>query len=117
MRRLNEIASHISDRKNDFAERVRVRLDTLSQEERLRLVLAMLGIMTALTLLTIGQAICGMTRKERQTIVIEHIDQPLVIGRMKDCQTTKPNENGTEQGNKRSAGRGLGQLIPGGTDE
>ena len=99
-----------------MAEGIRSRLDALSPTERLYVVFGMLAIMALLLLFSIWQTVRDIAdRKENATIVIEHIDQPIVITK-KDYSLTNENGNGERRNEKSGAGarRGLGQLIPGG---
>ena len=97
---------------------IRSRLDALSPTERLCVVFGMLAIMAVLLLFSIWQTVRDIAdRKENATIVIEHIDQPIVITK-KDYSLTNENGNGErrKEGVRAGAGarRDLGQLIPGG---
>lgn len=95
---------------------IRSRLDALSPTERLYVVFGMLAVMAVLLLFSIWQTVRDIAdRKENATIVIEHIDQPIVITK-KDYSLTNENGNGERRNEEPRAGarRGLGQLIPGG---
>ena len=97
---------------------IRSRLDALSPTERLCVVFGMLAVMAVLQLFCIWQTVRDIAdRKENATIVIEHIDQPIVITK-KDYSLTNENANGERRKEGVRAGadarRGLGQLIPGG---
>ena len=97
---------------------IKARLDALSPTERLYVVFGMLAVMAVLLLFSIWQTVRDIAdRKENATIVIEHIDQPIVITK-KDYSLTNENENGNGEGRNEEPGagarRGLGQLIPGG---
>ena len=99
-----------------MAEGIRSRLDALSPTERLYVVFGMLAVMAVLLLFSIWQTVRDIAdRKENTTIVIEHIDQPIVITK-KDYSLTNENANGERRNEKSGTGarRGLGQLIPGG---
>ena len=99
-----------------MAEGIRSRLDALSPTERLYVVLGMLAVMAVLLLFCIWQTVRDIAdRKENATIVIEHIDQPIVITK-KDYSLTNENGNGEGRNEEPGAGarRGLSQLIPGG---
>ena len=95
---------------------IRSRLDVLSPTERLYVVFGMLAVMAVLLLFSIWQTVRDIAdRKENATIVIEHIDQPIVITK-KDYSLTNESGNGERRNEEPGAGarRGLGQLIPGG---
>ena len=99
-----------------MAEGIRSRLDALSPTERLYVVFGMLAILALLLLFSIWQTVRDIAdRKENATIVIEHIDQPIVITK-KDYSLTNENGNGERRNEEPGAvaRRGLGQLIPGG---
>ena len=99
-----------------MAEGIRSRLDALSPTERLYVVFGMLAVMAVLLLFSIWQTVRDIAdRKENATIVIEHIDQPIVITK-KDYSLTNENANGERRNEESGTGarRGLGQLIPGG---
>jgi len=102
-----------------MAEGIRSRLDALSSSERLYVVFGMLAVMAVLLLFSIWQTVRDIADgKENATIVIEHIDQPIVITK-KDYSLTNENGNGERRNEKSGAGarRGLGQLIPGGASQ
>ena len=95
---------------------IRSRLDALTPTERLYVVFGMLAVMAVLLLFSIWQTVRDIAdRKENATIVIEHIDQPIVITK-KDYSLTNENGNGEGRNEEPGAGarRGLSQLIPGG---
>ena len=95
---------------------IRSRLDALSPTERLYVVFGMLAVMAVLLLFSIWQTVRDIAdRKENATIVIEHIDQPIVITK-KDYSLTNEKGNGERRNEEPGAGsrRSLGQLIPGG---
>lgn len=95
---------------------IRSMLDALSPTERLYVVFGMLAVMAVLLLFSIWQTVRDIAdRKENATIVIEHIDQPIVITK-KDYSLTNENANGERRNEEPRAGamRGLSQLIPGG---
>ena len=99
-----------------MGEGIRSRLDALSPTERLYVVFGMLAVMAVLLLFSIWQTVRDIADgKENATIVIEHIDQPIVITK-KDYSLTNENGNGERRNEEPRAGarRGLGQLIPGG---
>ncbi|MBO5592230.1 MAG: DUF3989 domain-containing protein [Prevotella sp.] len=110
--------SLLKDVRQRMSGRVRASLDALSPTERLCVVFGMLAIMAVLLLFSIWQTVRDIAdRKENATIVIEHIDQPIVITK-KDYSLTNENGNGERRKEGVRAGadarRGLGQLIPGG---
>ena len=110
--------SLLKDVRQRMSGRVRASLDALSPTERLCVVFGMLAIMAVLLLFSIWQTVRDIAdRKENATIVIEHIDQPIVITK-KDYLLTNENGNGERRKEGVRAGadarRGLGQLIPGG---
>ena len=110
--------SLLKDVRQRMSGRVRASLDALSPTERLCVVFGMLAIMAVLLLFSIWQTVRDIAdRKENATIVIEHIDQPIVITK-KDYSLTNENANGERRKEGVRAGadarRGLGQLIPGG---
>ena len=73
---------------------IRARLNALSPTERLYVVFGMLAVMAVLLLFSIWQTVRDIAdRKENATIVIEHIDQPIVITK-KDYSLTNENGNG-----------------------
>lgn len=99
-----------------MGEGISSRLDALSPTERLYVVFGMLAVMAVLLLFSIWQTVRDIADgKENATIVIEHIDQPIVITK-KDYSLTNENGNGERRNEEPRAGarRGLGQLIPGG---
>ena len=92
-------------------------LDALPPQQRLHMVIGMFGILVVLLLLSILQTVRGIAdRKTDTSIVIEHIDQPIVIGKVRnDYSPTNKKEDGRrKEGTGAGAWRGLGQLIPGG---
>ena len=98
---------------------IKERLDALSPDQRLHMVVGMFGILMVLLLFCIWQTVSDIAdRPENTNIVIEHIDKPVIVGGKHDYQQLKEIANGTgEQGESGAvARRGLGQLIPGGTD-
>ena len=108
--------SLLKDVRQRMSGRVRASLDALSPTERLYVVFGMLAVMAVLLLFSIWQTVRDIAdRKENATIVIEHIDQPIVITK-KDYSLTNENGNGERRNEEPGAGarRDLGQLIPGG---
>ena len=102
-------------------EVVSVTFDTtsLSPDQRLHMVVGMFGILVVLLLFCIWQTVSDIAERPKNTnIVIEHIDRPVIVEGKHENQQLKDIVNGTgEQGESGAvARRGLGQLIPGGTD-
>lgn len=98
---------------------IKERLDALSPDQRLHLVVGMFGILVVLLLFCIWQTVNDIAdRPENTNIVIEHIDRPVIVDGRHEYQQLKDIVNGTgEQGESGAvARRGLGQLIPGGAD-
>ena len=110
--------------KQRIAGRVKERLDALSPQQRLHVVICMFGIWVVGLLFCIWQTVTDIADKNRDgtTIVIEHIDKPIVIGSVRENNSLTTNEKANGKGRKEGTGagadarRGLGQLIPGGTD-
>jgi hypothetical protein len=105
--------------KERIAGVIKARLDALSPEERLHVVIGMFGILVVLFLYCIWQTVTDIAdRPENMNIVIEHIERPVIVDRKHEYQQLKEIANGT--GEQRESGadarRGLGQLIPGGAD-
>ena len=122
---------------------IRERLDALSPEQRLHVVIGMFGILVVLFLYCIWQTVTDIAdRTESTNIVIEHIDSPIIVDGKQDYSQLKEMVNGTgrkepneqreqsymyelpsrergrqSQGTGAVARRGLGQLIPGGAEE
>ena len=116
MKQTDTAISFFKEVKQNVMGGIRSRLDALSPTERLYVVFGMLAVMAVLLLFSIWQTVRDIAdRKENATIVIEHIDQPIVITK-KDYSLTNENGNGERRNEKPGAGarRGLGQLIPGG---
>jgi len=106
--------------KERIARGIKARLDALSPEQRLHVVIGMFGILVVLFLYCIWQTVTDIAdRKESTNIVIEHIDRPVIVDGRHEYQQLKDIVNGTgEQGESGAvARRGLGQLIPGGAEE
>ena len=105
--------------KQRIAVGIRARLDALSPQQRLHLVLCMFGVLVIGLLFCIWQTVSDIAdSRERTSIVIEHIDRPVIVDGKHEYQQIKDIVNGTgEQGESGAvAKRGLGQLIPGGAD-
>ena len=116
MKQTDTAISFFKEVKQNVMGGIRSRLDALSPTERLYVVFGMLAVMAVLLLFSIWQTVRDIAdRKENATIVIEHIDQPIVITK-KDYSLTNENGNGEGRNEEPGAGarRGLGQLIPGG---
>ena len=106
--------------KGRIAGCIKAKLDALSPEQRLHVVIGMFGILVVLFLYCIWQTVTDIAdRKESTNIVIEHIDSPVIVDGKHEYQQLKDIANGTgrEKGNGAAARRGLGQLIPGGAEE
>ena len=111
--------------KDRIAGGIKVRLDALSPEQRMHVVIGMFCILVVLLLFCIWQTVTDIAdnRRDGTTIVIEHIDKPVVIGSVRDRNSLTTNEksNGERRkgnvGSGTSARRSLGQLIPGGAEE
>ena len=98
---------------------IRARLDALSPQQRLHVVICMFGILVIGLLSCIWQTVSDIAdRPENTNIVIEHIDRPIIVDGKHEYQQIKDIVNGTgEQGESEAvARRGLGQLIPGGAE-
>ena len=116
MKQTDTAISFFKEVKQNVMGGIRSRLDALSPTERLYVVFGMLAVMAVLLLFSIWQTVRDIAdRKENATIVIEHIDQPIVITK-KDYSLTNGNGNGERRNEEPGAGarRVLGQLIPGG---
>ena len=99
---------------------VRARLDALSPEQRLHVVIGMFGILVVLFLYCIWQTVTDIAdRKESTNIVIEHIDSPIIVDGKQDYSQLKDMVNGTgrKEGTGAVARQGLRQLIPGGAKD
>ena len=102
---------------------IRSRLDALSPQQRLHMVIGMFGILVVLLLFCIWQTVTDIAsnKHEGTTIVIEHIDKPIMIGSVRENHSLTTNEKANGERRKERTGtgadprRGLGQLIPGGT--
>ena len=106
--------------KDRIAGGIKARLDALSPEQRLHVVIGMFGILVVLFLYCIWQTVTDIAdRKESTNIVIEHIDSPIIVNGKQDYSQLKDMVNGTgrKEGTGAVARRGLGQLIPGGAEE
>ena len=109
----------IVELKQRIAGGIRARLDALSPDQRLNMVVGMFGILVVLLLFCIWQTVSDIAERPKNTnIVIEHIDSPVIVGGKHEYQQLKEIANGTgEQGESGAvARRGLGQLIPGGAE-
>ena len=109
----------VAELKQRIVGGIRTRLDALSPDQRLHVVVGMFGILVVLLLFCIWQTVSDIAdRPENTNIVIEHIDRPVIVDGKHEYQQLKEIANGT--GEQRESGadarRGLGQLIPGGAD-
>ena len=98
---------------------IKERLDVLSPNQRMHMVVGMFGILVVLLLFCIWQTLSDIAdRPENTNIVIEHIDRPVIVDGKHEYQQLKDIVNGTgEQGESGAvARRGFGQLIPEGAD-
>ena len=98
---------------------IKKRLDALSPQQRLHVVICMFGVLVIGLLFCIWQTASDIAeRPENTNIVIEHIDRPVIVDGRHEYQQLKDIVNGTgEKGESGAvARRGLGQLIPGGAD-
>jgi len=98
---------------------IKARLDALSPQQRLHMVIGMFGILVVLLLFCIWQTVSDIADRPKNTnIVIEHIDRPVIVDGKHEYQQLKDIVNGTgEHGESGAvARRGLGQLIPGGAE-
>ncbi len=109
----------VTNVKQRIVRGIKERLDALSPDQRLHLVVGMFGILVVLLLFCIWQTVNDIAdRPENTNIVIEHIDRPVIVDGRHEYQQLKDIVNGTgEKGESGAvARRGLGQLIPGGAD-
>jgi len=109
----------IVELKQRIAGGIRARLDALSPDQRLHMVVGMFGILVVLLLFCIWQTVSDIAERPKNTnIVIEHIDSPVIVNGKHEYKQLKDNVNGIgEQGESGAvARRGLGQIIPGGAD-
>ena len=109
----------VANVKQRIAGGIRARLDALSPDQRLHLVVGMFGILVVLLLFCVWQTVSDIAdRPENTNIVIEHIDRPVIVDGRHEYQQLKDIVNGTgEKGESGAvARRGLGQIIPGGAD-
>ena len=109
----------VANAKQRIVGGIKERLDALSPQQRLHVVICMFGILVVGLLFCIWQTVSDIAdRPENTNIVIEHIDRPVIVDGKHEYQQLKDIVNGTgEQGESGAvARRGLGQLIPGGTD-
>ena len=109
----------VANAKQRIVGGIKERLDALSPDQRLHIVVGMFGILVVLLLFCIWQTVSDIADRPKNTnIVIEHIDRPVIVDGKHEYQQLKDIVNGTgEQGESGAvARRGLGQLIPGGAD-
>ena len=112
--------SFLKEAKQRIAGGIRARLDALSPQQRLHVVICMFGILVVGLLFCIWQTVSDIAdRPENTNIVIEHIDRPVIVDGRYEYQRLKDIVNGTgEQGESGAvARRGLGQFIPGGAGQ
>jgi hypothetical protein len=112
--------SFLKEVRQNVVRGIRARLDALSSEQRLHVVIGMFGILVVLFLYCIWQTVTDIAdRKESTNIVIEHIDSPIIVDGKQAYSQLKDIVNGTgrKKGTGAVARRGLGQLIPGGAEE
>ena len=111
--------------KQRVAGGIKAKLDALSPDQRLHVVIGMFCILVVLLLFCIWQTVTDIAdnRRDGTTIVIEHIDKPVVIGNVRDSNSITTNEKANGERRKGNVGsgavarRGLGQFIPGGAEE
>jgi len=109
----------VANAKQRIVGGIKERLNALSPDQRLYMVVGMFGILMVLLLFCIWQTVSDIAeRPENTNIVIEHIDRPVIVDGRHEYQQLKDIVNGTgEHGESGAvARRGLGQLIPGGAD-
>ena len=112
--------SFLKEVRQNVVRGIRERLDALSPEQKLHVVIGMFGILVVLFLYCIWQTVTDIAeRKESTKIVIEHIDSPIIVDGKQDYSQLKDIVNGTgrNKGTGAVARRGLGQLITGGAEE
>jgi len=110
----------VANAKQRIVGGIKERLNALSPDQRLYMVVGMFGILMVLLLFCIWQTVSDIAdRPENTNIVIEHIDSPVIVDGKHEYQQLKDIVNGTgKQGEAGAvARRGLGQLIPGGTGQ
>ena len=109
----------VANAKQRIVGGIKSRLDALSPDQRLHMVVGMFGILVVLLLFCIWQTVNDIAdRPENTNIVIEHIDRPVIVDGKQEYQQQKDIVNGTRKQEESGAvaRRGLGQLIPGGAD-
>ncbi|MBP5569731.1 MAG: DUF3989 domain-containing protein [Prevotella sp.] len=112
--------SFMKEAKQRIAGGIRARLDALSPQQRLHVVICMFGVLVVGLLFCVWQTVSDIADSPENTnIVIEHIDRPVIVDGRHEYQQLKDIVNGTrEQGESGAvARRGLGQLIPGGAGQ
>ena len=111
--------SFMKEAKQRIAGGIRARLDALSPQQRMHVIICMFGVLVVGLLFCIWQTVNDIAdRHENSNIVIEHIDRPVIVDGRHEYQQLKDIVTGTgEQGESGAvARRGIGQLIPGGAD-
>jgi len=109
----------VANAKQRIVGGIKERLDALSPDQRLHMVVGMFGILVVLLLFCIWQTVNDIAdRPENTNIVIEHIDRPVIVDGKHEYQQLKDIVNGTSEQREsgEDARRGFGQLIPGGAD-
>ena len=117
MKQTDTAISFFKEVKQNVVGGIRSRLDALSPQQRLHMVIGMFGILVVLFLFNIWQTIRDIADREETTnIVIEHIDRPIIVDGKRDYSQIKEIVNGEGRNEEAGAGarRGLGQLLPGG---
>ena len=109
----------VANAKQRIVGGIKERLDALSPDQRLHMVVGMFGILVVGLLFCIWQTVSEIAeRPENTNIVIDHIDRPIIVDGKHEYQQLKEIANGTRE--QRESGavarRGLGQLIPRGAD-
>jgi len=110
----------VANVKQRIVRGIKERLDALSPDQRLHLVVGMFGILVVLLLFCVWQTVSDIADSPENTnIVIEHIDRPIIVDGRHEYQQLKDIVNGTgEHGESGAvARRSLGQLIPGGAGQ
>ena len=95
--------SSLKEVRQNVVRGIRERLDALSPDQRLHMVVGMFGILVVLLLFCIWQTVNDIAdRPENTNIVIEHIDRPVIVDGRHEYQQLKDIVNGTgEKGTRR----------------